>query len=102
MDSNELEQALADTGAERFLVSIVLLVDKSGSMKAFAQTVPEAVEHFVTVLRQGNAADRCRLAVVTFAERGEIAMGFTPLTADVRLANYEPEGGTRLVETVRD
>jgi Mg-chelatase subunit ChlD len=104
MDHVALQQALADTDteAEPFLVSIVLIVDKSGSMQAFAQTVPEAVEHFVSVLRAGNAADRCRLAVVTFAERGEIAMGFTPLPADVHLVDYRPEGGTRLIDTVRD
>jgi Mg-chelatase subunit ChlD len=102
MDPLALQQALADVDPEPFLVSIILLVDKSGSMKAFARTVPEAVEHLVSVLRQGNAADRCRLAVITFAERGEIAMGFTPLTDDVRLGGYEPEGGTRLVDTVRD
>jgi Mg-chelatase subunit ChlD len=102
VDHLALQQALADTETEPFLVSIVLIVDKSGSMQAFAQTVPEAVEHFVSVLRAGNAAERARLAVVTFAERGEIAMGFTPLTGDVRLLDYAPEGGTRLVDTVRD
>jgi Mg-chelatase subunit ChlD len=102
VDPLELQRALADTDPEPFLVSIVLIVDKSGSMKAFARTVPEAVEHLVTVLRSGDAADRCRLAVVTFAERGEIAMGFTPLSSDVRLVDYAPEGGTRLVDTVRD
>jgi Mg-chelatase subunit ChlD len=103
MDLLSLQQALADAGSESFFqVSIVLLVDKSGSMKAFAKTVPEAVDHFVTSLRDANAADRCRLAVVTFAERGELAVGFTPLTNDVRLADYAPDGGTRLADTVRD
>jgi Mg-chelatase subunit ChlD len=102
MDPVALQHALADAGDASFLASIVLIVDRSGSMQPFAQTVPEAVAHFVDVLRAGRAADRSRLAVVTFAERGEVALGFTPLTSDVRLRDYVPEGGTRLVDTVRD
>lgn len=102
MDLQALRDALADTGQDPFLVSIVLVVDESGSMKPFARAVPEAVEHFVQTLRQREVAARCRLAVVTFAERGEIALGFTPLTDPVSLRDYAPEGGTRLVDTVRD
>jgi len=102
MDPQALRDALADTGPETFLVSIMLVVDKSGSMKPFARAVPEAVDHFVHTLREREAADRCRLAVVTFAERGEIALAFTPLMGEVSLHDYAPEGGTRLIDTVRD
>jgi Mg-chelatase subunit ChlD len=102
MNHDELREAFADVGAEPFGVSIVLMVDSSGSMKPFAGAVPEAVDRFVKTLREVHAADTCRLAIVTFAERGEIALGFTPLTADVGLPRFEPEGGTRLVDTVRD
>jgi Mg-chelatase subunit ChlD len=102
MDHQELVHAFSDTGAEAFRVSIVLVVDRSGSMKPFARTVPEAFDRFVESLRAGGAVESSRLAVVTFAERGEVALGFTPLTAELRLERYAPEGGTRLVDTVRD
>ena len=102
MDPQALADAFSDTGAEAFGVSIVLLVDQSGSMKPFAQAVPDAFDRFVESLREGGAAESSRLAVVTFAERGDIALPFTPLTAEVRLEGYAPEGGTRLVDTVRD
>src|SRR5580704_7731658 len=102
MDPGALERAFADDGDAPFAVSIILIVDKSGSMKPFASAVPEAVERFVRTLRNAEAADPCRLAVITFAERGEIAVGFTPLTAEPRLQDYAPNGGTRLVDTVRD
>lgn len=102
MDHQALLEAFSDTGAEAFGVSIVLLVDQSGSMKPFASTVPEAFDRFVESLRGSAAAESARLAVVTFAERGEIMLPFTPLTAELRLDAYAPEGGTRLVDTVRD
>jgi Mg-chelatase subunit ChlD len=102
MDHRTLVDAFSDTGAEAFGVSIVLLVDESGSMKPFARSVPEALDRFVGSLREGGAAESSRLAVVTFAERGEIALPFTALTAELRLEGYAPEGGTRLVDTVRD
>lgn len=102
MDHRELMQAFSDTDADAFRVSIVLLVDQSGSMKPFARAVPEAFDRLVDSLREGGAAESSRLAVVTFSERGAIALGFTPLTPEVRLEGYAPEGGTRLVDTVRD
>lgn len=102
MDHQALLEAFSDSGAEAFAVSIVLLVDQSGSMKPFARAVPEAFDRFVASLREGGAAESSRLAVVTFAERGEIALPFTPLTDEVSLDGYAPEGGTRLVDTVRD
>jgi len=102
MDHRGLLEAFSDTGAEAFGVSIVLLVDQSGSMKPFAPAVPQAFDRFVASLRESGAAESSRLAVVTFAERGEIALPFTALTAEVQLGGYAPEGGTRLVDTVRD
>jgi Mg-chelatase subunit ChlD len=102
MDHRALLEAFSDTGVEAFAVSIVLLVDQSGSMTPFASAVPEAFDRFVQSLREGGAADSSRLAVITFAERGEIALPFTPLMAELRLDRYAPEGGTRLVDTVRD
>jgi Mg-chelatase subunit ChlD len=104
MDHQALLEAFSDTGDEAFGVSIVLLVDQSGSMKPFASAVPTAFDRFVESLRLGGggAEESSRLAVVTFAERGEIALPFTPLTAELELEGYAPEGGTRLVDTVRD
>jgi Mg-chelatase subunit ChlD len=102
MDHRALLEAFSDAGEEAFDVSIVLLVDQSGSMKPFARAVPEAFDRFVESLREGGAAEISRLAVVTFAERGEIALPFTALTAELQLEGYAPEGGTRLVDTVRD
>jgi Mg-chelatase subunit ChlD len=102
MDHQDLADAFSDRGAESFQVSIVLLVDQSGSMKPFGRAVPEAFDRFVESLRKGGSAETSRLAVVTFAERGRVALVFTPLTEDLRLEGYAPEGGTRLVDTVRD
>jgi Mg-chelatase subunit ChlD len=102
MDRAALAEALADDEGAPYRVSIVLLVDGSGSMKPFATTVPDAIEGFVTKLRDAERPERSRLAVVTFAERGEVALGFQPLSAELRLREYAPEGGTRLVDTVRD
>src|SRR5579859_7800967 len=102
MDRAALAEALADDEGGPYRVSIVLVVDSSGSMKPFAAAVPDAIETFVSKLRDAERPEGARLAVVTFAERGEIALGFQPLSAEVHLRTYAPEGGTRLVDTVRD
>jgi Mg-chelatase subunit ChlD len=102
VDPRELEQALADGGPEPFVVSVVLVVDQSGSMKPFAEAVPAAFDQLVGSFLASPDAERARLAVVTFAERGELTLGFTPPGPDVHLRDYAPEGGTRLVDTVRD
>jgi Mg-chelatase subunit ChlD len=103
VDPRELEQALADDGGpEPFLVSVVLVVDESGSMKPFAQAVPAAFDDLVARFLESPEHARTRIAVVTFAERGELSLGFTAPRPDLHLDGYAPEGGTRLVDTVRD
>ncbi|HEX8791949.1 MAG TPA: hypothetical protein VF765_13435 [Polyangiaceae bacterium] len=65
MDHQALMDAFSDAGAEAFHVSIVLVVDQSGSMKPFASAVPDAFDRFVASLREGGAAESSRLAVIT-------------------------------------
>jgi Mg-chelatase subunit ChlD len=105
VDPRDLLHALTNDvhgGPEPWVVSVVLVVDQSGSMKPFARAVPEAVDELLQRYLASPDAERTRLAVVTFAERGEVSLPFSRPAPDLHLRDYAPEGGTRLVDTVRD
>jgi Mg-chelatase subunit ChlD len=102
VDPRDLLNALTEAGSEPFVVSVVLVVDQSGSMKPFARAVPEAFDELLERYLASPDAERTRIAVVTFAERGELSLGFSRPSPDLHLVDYAPEGGTRLVDTVRD
>jgi Mg-chelatase subunit ChlD len=102
VDPRDLLQALTEGGPEPFAVSVVLVVDRSGSMLPFASAVPAAFDDLVGRYLESEHAERTRIAVVTFAERGELLIPFSAPSPDLHLPGYAPEGGTRLVDTVRD
>ena len=80
-------------------VSLVLALDRSGSMKKSADKVVEAARTFVNALRPQDF-----LGVITFADKSMVAHGLTTnrqTTMDT-IAAYQAEGGTALYDALGD
>ena len=78
-------------------VSIVLVLDQSGSMRQASDAVKAAARSFVDALRPED-----KLAVMRFSDRATLESGFSISRSDSLKAidEYQPRGGTALYDAV--
>jgi VWFA-related protein len=108
VDVNAADLIVTEDGVEQTIeafsesispVSIMLALDRSGSMKKWADTAKAAAAKFVDALRPQDT-----LGVLMFADRSEIVvdLGTGRDKAHAAIAAYTPGGGTALYDALGD